>query len=96
MAVVPYVSLSDGVEPVHDRPIRNAESLSGLAPRHSASYEGVDRLTLGFGSHSQTISTGYDKTAIRVPGAGLEPARPYGQTLLRRPRQPIAPSRPER
>lgn len=31
-----------------------------------------------------------------VPGAGLEPARPLGQTLLRRPRMPIPPPRPGR
>jgi hypothetical protein len=31
-----------------------------------------------------------------VPGAGLEPACPFGQTLLRRPRMPIPPSRPTR
>ena len=32
----------------------------------------------------------------RVPGAGLEPARPYGQAILSRPRLPVPPPGPRR
>ncbi len=80
-----------------DGPHRHPEDQGRLSvhdPERGQQQRTIDKST---GVHGRSVAWTPDIQAsaiLRVPGAGLEPACPYGQTLLRRPRMPIPPSRP--
>lgn len=51
-------------------------------------------VTLARGKGISAITGELLSPMYSVPGAGFEPARPYGQRLLRTPSLPVPPSRP--
>ena len=87
--------LTNGVEPMRDRSVRDAQYLRSTTSGQTFRDQGVGCGTFSFGSHSRTISTGYDNLRLSA-GSGIRTRTPFRADAFEASVYAVPPSRPER